>query len=163
MKLCKRVAFIICLATVLASFSLSLSWVQAQVKPKSPVVIEKGTTPTPSVAPKPTPQKTPTPQACIDLKVALSFATKPSGTTGTVNLRGNISNIGYAGYVSPPGALVADYYVDTRHPPLTYGQEGVGSIQLSRRSIPTIARGGVFSVNQTYTVPNFVQWGHRTP
>lgn len=163
MKHHRKVSLATGLIIVLVCLALPLSSGQAQVKPKLPTGIQQGEKPIPSVAPLPTPQKTPSPQACIDLKVDLSFAARPAGPTGVVNLRGAIHGIGQADYVSPPGELVAEYYVDTRHPPLTYFQEGTASVLLSRRSLPTIAKGGVFNFNQSYSVPNFIQWGHRAP
>jgi hypothetical protein len=163
MKEHRKVSLAIVFVTGLVCLLLPWSAGQAQVKPKLPAGIQQGEKPTPSVAPLPTPQKTPSPQACIDLKVDLSFAARPSGTRGLVNLRGVIHSLGPADYLSPPGELVAEYYVDRRHPPRTYFQEGVGSVLLSRRSLPTIPKGGLFSFNQSYSVPDFIQWGHRAP
>jgi hypothetical protein len=98
--------------------------------------------------------------ACTDLRVKLSLRKSIVGTDGRVQLTGRVCNDGPTAYAVPPGDIIAVFYQQTRHPPLTFGQEQSPSVVLGFRRITPLARGQCMTIEQLATLPGAVRWGN---
>jgi hypothetical protein len=66
-----------------------------------------------------------------------------------------------ADYIIPPFPQAsAVFYEDTRYPPLTFSQTGMGSPEIGRASIRSLKHGECMRVNKTVTLTGVLIWGN---
>lgn len=129
------------LLSVLLLFSLSDA-----IEKKEPAMIK--TDKVPSAIPPP---------KCPDLEARLMLTKTKSGFTGTINLNGQVCNIGNTDYIAPPlapvQATLAGYDPGK---PLTRDNYKI----ISGKAINNLPKGACTRITGTYIIEDLIGWGH---
>lgn len=90
-------------------------------------------------------------KACPDLQVGLKIS---KNSTGTVTLRGSVSNVGLAAFDTPS---TAEIYMNLSYPPKTYNQVGV-SEKVCSIEFTTLAKDDSIVVHCSFNIADFGGW-----
>jgi hypothetical protein len=96
---------------------------------------------------------------CPDFEARLTLTKTKDGFTGTINLNGQVCNIGSADYISPPlapvQATLAGYDPEK---PLSSDNYKI----IAGKAINNLPKGSCTQVSGTYTISGVAEWGHTS-